>query len=52
MKYNLVQKQQQRITQTDGAIYFISYIDNKRFKVGLGLSVPFKGWDKKKQKLF
>jgi len=50
MKYNLSQQVAQASHQDESSINFISYLNGKRFKYGLGISVPVKGWDKKKQR--
>jgi integrase len=50
MKYNLRQINTQAQDQSEAAINFLSYVNKKRFKYALGISVPVHGWDKKKQR--
>ena len=50
MKYNLRQINTQAQDKSEAAINFLSYVNKKRFKYALGISVPVHGWDKKKQR--
>ena len=50
MKYTLQQNPPRRKEQVEGSIHMATYIEGKRMRIGLGLIVPFKGWDKKKQR--
>ena len=48
MKYNLtIDRPKQEITN----VKFISYIDKRRFVVGLGVTIPTKSWDKTNQRI-
>ncbi len=50
MKYSLSQLRSRNPKQTEGGILLSTYINKKRTWIGLGISVPFKEWDKKKQR--
>ena len=49
MRVTLYQLRKRNPSQECGGIILNTFIQNKRVKIGLGISVPFKGWDKRKQ---
>ena len=50
MKYSLRQRSQLSKNHKEGSIEFQTFVNAKRIRIQLGVSVEFDKWDKKRQR--